>query len=120
MRVTGCAVQPFSVDLVQIQHKERLGLTAEHSWTETLIKGEYPVKSSVAVTACWRDREMIACVKRIEVKTEIIMRRMVRVKCEEKAKGKEEYLVYENSMNLLVAKSLRQALQCFLVVSNNC
>jgi hypothetical protein len=47
----------------------------------------------VAVTACWRDREMIACVKRIEVKIEIIMRRMVRVKCEEKAKGKEEYLV---------------------------
>jgi hypothetical protein len=47
----------------------------------------------VAVTACWRDREMIACVKRIEVKTEIIMRRMVRVKCEEKAKGKEECLI---------------------------
>jgi hypothetical protein len=78
---------------VQIQHEERLRLTAKSRWAKAFIKGEYPVKSSVAVTACWRDREMIACVKRIEVKIEIIMRRMVRVKCEEKAKGKEEYLV---------------------------
>jgi hypothetical protein len=87
MRVGGCAVQPFSVDLVQIQHKERLGLTAKSSWAEC------PVKSSVAVTGCWRDREMISCVKRVEIKMEIILRRIVRVKCEEMAKGKEEYLV---------------------------
>jgi hypothetical protein len=45
----------------------------------------------VAVTGCWRDRERITCVKRVEVKKGIIMRRMMRVKCEEKAKGKEEF-----------------------------
>jgi hypothetical protein len=92
-RVAGCSVQPFSVDLVQIQPEERLGLTAKSNWAEALIKREYAVKSSVAVTGCWRDREKITCVKRVEVKKEIIMRRMVRVKCEEKAKGKEECLI---------------------------
>jgi hypothetical protein len=39
------------------------------------------------VTGSWRDRERITCVK-VEGKKGIIMRRMVRVKCEEKAKGK--------------------------------
>jgi hypothetical protein len=57
-----------------------------------LIKQEYTVKSSVAATGCWRDREKITCVKRVQAKKVIILRRMVKVKCEEKAKGKEEYL----------------------------
>jgi hypothetical protein len=42
----------------------------------------------VTVTGCWRDSERITCVKRVEVKKGIIMRKMVRVKWEEKAKGK--------------------------------
>jgi hypothetical protein len=45
MRVAGCAVQPFSVDLVQIQQEERSGLTAKSSWEKALIKGEYTVKA---------------------------------------------------------------------------
>jgi hypothetical protein len=63
--VTGCAVQLFSVYVVQIQQQERLGLTAKSSWAETLIKGEYAVKS---VTACWGDKERITCVNTVEVK----------------------------------------------------
>jgi hypothetical protein len=43
-KVARCAVQPFSVDLVQIQQEERLGLTAKSSQVEALIKGEYAVK----------------------------------------------------------------------------
>jgi hypothetical protein len=68
-------------------------LTAKRGWEEVLIKGEYSIKSSVAVDGCWRDRERITCIKTVKVKKGIIMRRMVRVKCEEKAKGKEQYLV---------------------------
>jgi hypothetical protein len=90
-RVAGCAVQPFSVDLVQIQQEKRLGLRAKSSWTEVLIKGEYAVKSSVAVTACWRHKERIICVKKEEVKKGFILRRVVRDECEEKAKGEEEW-----------------------------
>jgi hypothetical protein len=47
----------------------------------------------VTVTACWRDRERSICSKRAEVKKGITVRGMVRVGCEEKAKGEEEYLV---------------------------
>jgi hypothetical protein len=36
--VARCAVQPFSVDLVQIQQEERLGLAAKSNWAEALIK----------------------------------------------------------------------------------
>jgi hypothetical protein len=43
-KVAGCAVHPISVDLVQIQQEERLGLTAKSSWAEVLIKEEYAVK----------------------------------------------------------------------------
>jgi hypothetical protein len=50
MRVAGCAVQPFSVNLVQIQKEKRSGLIAKSSWVEALIKGEQAVKSGVAVT----------------------------------------------------------------------
>jgi hypothetical protein len=57
------------------------------------VKGEYTINSHVAVTGCWRDRERITCVKRVEVKKGIIMKRMVGIKCEEKARGKEKYLV---------------------------
>jgi hypothetical protein len=78
---------------VQIQHEERLRLTAKSRWAKAFIKGEYPVKSSVTVTCCWRDRERINCVKKVEVKKGIIMKKMVKVKSEEKAKVKEEHLV---------------------------
>jgi hypothetical protein len=85
-RVARCATQPFSVHLLQIQQEERLGLIAKSTWVGA--KGEYTVKSGVAVTGCWRDKERITCVKRVEVKKGIIIRRMVRVKCDKKAKGK--------------------------------
>jgi hypothetical protein len=88
-RMAGCTLRSFSVDLVQIQQEERLGLTAKSSWIEALIKGEYSDKRGVAITACWRDRERIICIKTVEVKKGF-MRRVVRVECEEKAKGKEE------------------------------
>jgi hypothetical protein len=45
----------------------------------------------MAATGCWKDRERITCVKRVEAKKVIILRRMVSVKCEEKSNGKEEY-----------------------------
>jgi hypothetical protein len=66
-RVAGCAVQSFSVDLMQIQQEERLGLTDTCIWAEVLIKEEYVVKNNVAVTASWRDRERTICIKREEV-----------------------------------------------------
>jgi hypothetical protein len=44
-RMAGCTIQPFSVDLVQIQQEERLGLTAKSSWAEAFIKGEYKLKA---------------------------------------------------------------------------
>jgi hypothetical protein len=42
----------------------------------------------VALTGCWRDKERITCIKRAEVKKGIIIRRMVKVECDEKAKGR--------------------------------
>jgi hypothetical protein len=85
MRVARCAAQPFSVDLMQIQQEERLGLIAKSTWVGA--KGEYTVKRGVAVTGCWRD-ERITCEKRVEVKKGIVFRRMVSAKCDEKAKGR--------------------------------
>jgi hypothetical protein len=56
---------------------------------EALIKGEYAVKRGVVVAACWRDRGRSTCAKRVEVKKRFIMRGMVWVECEEKAKGED-------------------------------
>jgi hypothetical protein len=82
------------VDLVQIQQEERWRLTVKSSGVEVLIKGEYAVKRGRAIATCQRGRMRSACTKRIiETKKKFTVRGMVRIECEEKAKGKEEYLV---------------------------
>jgi hypothetical protein len=57
-----------------------------------LIKGEYAVRGGGKVATCQRDRMKSACTKRVETKKRFIVRGMVRIECEEKAKG-EEYFV---------------------------
>jgi hypothetical protein len=86
-KVAGCAVHPISVDLVQIQQEERLGLTAKSHWAEVLIKEAYAAKSGRAITACWRGRMRNACAKRVEPKKRFIMRGMVNVKKRQKEKS---------------------------------
>jgi hypothetical protein len=75
------------VDEIQIQQKEKLGLTAKSSWAEVLIKGQYAVRGGGAVTACQRGRMRSACAKGVEAKERVIVRGMLRIECKEKAKG---------------------------------